>query len=454
MRPDLMRVCVLRCRGGGFNKFKATFKGLHHFEVHLSGAEDATSRGELLRKEIEKRNIKASHAAVGLSPSSARTITTNVPGSVLDVSSWIAENIQKLFRIPISASEVAFGYEPLQSSGPGKPIEITIARRKDIEHIHELAASAKLELVAISVSSREALTALQVSGSPGLAGEAAFVNIDQNVAQVSYLSSGRRSKTEQVLLRESHEFTFPNDASQSGCLRNDVQQIFAGEVTEDLQFDGAIVFTPFGLPSKFSSAVGLAVKPFLPDLSPVNLLETSARSNVEVRFAKNLFHRVTIATGAVLMLLLFSQMIATFVVHSWSERVDNELLSMGPSYFELKQLENELHDLRKATEGPSAILRGSRYSEILHDIAACAPEGLWLTKLKIGKNPTNTGGLYLEGYAKASDLVAAFLKTLRNRDVCREVRLTRSGSDEAPGSTVPAGFKGRSYTTFVIDGKI
>lgn len=454
VRSDRMRVCALRARGGWLNKFKTTFEVLEHFEIQLDGTEIATSKGELLRKEIEKRNLRAKHAVVGLSPSSARTITATPPGSASNISEWISENIQRLLRIPISSKDVVVGHEYLHSSGQGKSIEITIAKRKDIEDLQELASTAKLELLGISLSKREAVTALLVSDSPALAGEAEYVYFDQNVAHVTSLISGRRSKAEQVPVGEVNGIVHFGNPDKMGSARNGGTLTVAGEVPADIVSNRATMLSPFGIPTPFTAAAGLAVKGFLPELSPVNLLDCAVSVKSETQFAKNLFHRVTIATGVAIMSLLFLQMIASLVVSKWSERIDEELLSLGPSYYELKQLEQEVLDLRAATQGPTAVVARSSYSEILHDVAASAPDGLWLKKLILGGNETGPGKLSLEGYARGSDLIAAFLKNLQKNNVCTEVRLTRSGSDDARKPAVPMRLKGKGYTTFVIEGTI
>ena len=452
VRTDCLRVTVLRIRRGRLNKFRASFQPLDHFEIPLGVNEDATAQGERLRKSLEERKIRTRHAVIGLSPSNARTVTTTVPASSSDIPQWIGENIQRLLRLPIPTNEVVIGYERLHDSPQGKSIEVTVARKKDIEELYKLISAAAINVLGISLSSREALTALLASGHTLLPGNVEFKYYDQNMAHVSYLSSGKRTKTglDQAWAPDQ---SGPNrNSTRNQSTPTEDRSVVAGELPANLVIEQSMIVSPFGLPTIFTASAGLAVKAFLPELSALNLLDRPILETSEIRFAKSLFHRVTIGTGAILMLLLLLQAIASFAVAHRSNRVDEVLLSLGSSFIELKQLEQQVAELRAATEGPSAVVGRSRYSELLHEVAASAPEGLWLRKLILEEGKPGPDRLTLEGYARTNDLIAAFLKNLKNNSVCREVRLTRSGSGSGRNSALPVNLAGKGFVTFVIEG--
>ncbi len=190
-------------------------------------------------------------------------------------------------------------------------------------------------------------------------------------------------------------------------------------------------------------AVELAIRGFVPELNSTDFLnETEKKETTEER-DKSLFYRTVLALGVVLFILLGIQFGLNTYFQSRSDKIDEQLLQVGPVYSEVTNLGRQVSALRSELNGSGG--NRSDVAKVLHDIAEATPDGVWLYKLNITQNEID-----LFGYARSNELAASYLGLLQKNRQFSNVQVVRVG---APTESESVSFENsgiKSVTTFEL----
>jgi Tfp pilus assembly protein PilN len=254
----------------------------------------------------------------------------------------------------------------------------------------------------------------------------------EDIISITHLSKGKR--TQSLYSPKKRGTILPPEGLQfarSGS--TSVESITAGE-TEDEQHP---FFRPFGISSKYVLAYGLAVKGFLPELSPVSFLSRAEKENTETRMYRSATQRMALMLGSAVLFLLLLPIGSGQIIQTKINGMDEILLSSGTLYGEVAALEEQVKNLESRLDGRSPLMRGTNLSKILHDFAGVVPAGVSLTKLTVLNPNPPQAVLSLTGNAKSNEMVAELLRALQENVGFSEVSLVRSGS--ALQSVLPVG---------------
>src|SRR5207253_1175893 len=92
--------------------------------------------------------------------SGVKTVSAVVPSNLEDTDRWIADNHEKILRMPVPVKEVACCYEVLDTQKSEKIIEVTFIRKAVIEAHEEFFRAAGLTLTGLSYGVRDAMNIL------------------------------------------------------------------------------------------------------------------------------------------------------------------------------------------------------------------------------------------------------------------------------------------------------
>ena len=181
----------------------------------------------------------------------------------------------------------------------------------------------------------------------------------------------------------------------------------------------------------------------MPELNSTDFLnETEKKETTEER-DKSLFYRTVLALGVVLFILLGIQFGLNTYFQSRSDKIDEQLLQVGPVYSEVTNLGRQVSALRSELNGSGG--NRSDVAKVLHDIAEATPDGVWLYKLNITQNEID-----LFGYARSNELAASYLGLLQKNRQFSNVQVVRVG---APTESESVSFENsgiKSVTTFEL----
>jgi Tfp pilus assembly protein PilN len=434
------RLVELERRGNPFNKFKPKFRVLRSFTVEFEPAATPLERIQDLTLSLRKNDVRSKFAVTTVQTLGVKTITAVIPPEVDHIDEWIREHHEKLLKLPIPIDQVSIKYEILQTNGTGILTEITFVRKSDIaEHIDFIRQSG-LELLRLGAGYRDAINAIMIDSLSVHKEDLKFVYASQDEAQIASFENGNRRGIERV------RFDRGLDAHLTG---NNV--FVAGEVDKLPGNQSFEVFTPLSLPSEYALSIGLAIKGFLPELSPVNYLDAEISKKTETFIYRSLFQRVALGFGVLTIVLLGMQFLTSSIFQSKIDAIDDLLTASGGTYADVAVLEQQVNNLESRLHGGGASLNRSNLAKALHDIAIAAPDSVWFTKLGVVEQESRRR-LSISGYARSNEEIAGFLKQLQLKGNCAEVSLIRSGLASQPESSVPVRRKNAGFVTFEISG--
>ncbi len=419
-----IRCVVLRRKGSPFNRFSAGFKVIDSFTVDSEPRATIERQAESLRADLAERKLKARYAVSTVRSMGVKVVTATVPRSVDDIGAWILERTDKLLRLPVPADQIVFRFEILDRMADGTLVEITFVRKNEIDEHTAFFSKAGLDLIALGAGARDVSNAVVVS-SPDLINEETEIIFDESdsACSISFLR-GKRSQMQAVRRQ-------PIAVSESDDVRR--RTIVAGDAGTTGEYGTA--FGSFGLAPGYALAAGLAVKGFIPEISPENFLPEAAVRSCETATVKALFQRTAIALGSVMLVLLILPILGSMVVESMSERLDEELASSSAVYAEVMSLDQRVKELESRLSGGTSSLRPTATARSLHELARLTPEGVWLERFALKRNPDGTTQISLIGNARQNEQVADFMKNLQSSGEFSKPRLVKTGSTERPNST-------------------
>ena len=434
------RVVELERRGNPFNKFKPKFSVQRSFTVDFEPAATPLERIQDLSLSLRKNSVRTKFAVTTVQTLGVKTITAIIPPEVDHIDEWIREHHEKLLKLPIPIDKVSIQYEILQTNGNGILTEITFVRNSDIAGYIDFIRQSGLKLVNLGAGCRDAINAIMIDSLSIHKDELKFVYASQDEAQIASFENGNRKGIERV------RFDRGLDAYVTG---NNV--LIAGEVDKLPGSQLCEAATPLNLPSEYTLSIGLAIKGFLPELSPVNYLDADIRVKTETLIYRSLFQRMALGFGLLTIVLLGIQFLTSSIFQSRIDAIDELLTASGGTYADVAVLEQQVNNLESRLHGGGASLKRSNLAKALHDIAIAAPDSVWFTKLDVVEQESRRR-LSISGYARCNEEIAGFLKQLQLKGNCAEVSLIRSGLASQPKSLVPVRRKNAGFVTFEISG--
>ena len=190
---------------------------------------------------------------------------------------------------------------------------------------------------------------------------------------------------------------------------------------------GSEVFSPFGLPTEYTLAAGLAIRGFLPEMQAVNLVPQQELAIIMECVSKRLFYRLVLACGGFLLALLLAQSILAIYMDGRRDLAEDSLLASSSSRSDLSVLEKQ----NRAVKNELAMLESdtarSNLAIVLHDIARMVPEGVWLYKITVTGTENSGDLISISGYSGDGRKIAEFVRLLERESRLRNVRIVRSG---------------------------
>ena len=421
---DSVRVVELEKRGSFLNRFKAAFQPVCSFELALHENASTAERARDLVQALHRHGVRTRHAVVGIQSKGVKNVVASVQSSVKNLDEWIGEHHEKLLKLPLPLSEVSYAYEVLTSSDAGPTVEITFVRKTDIEDQVRFVELAGLQPLAVGAGTRDALTALVGVGDLPSEDDLTLIAVEAQSLELTTLQKGRRKSVERHMVTSAADSRALKDTWNATTNRT----LVTGSIASEYSAHRAEVLRPWGLGPEFAVAAGLAVKGFIPELSPVNLLADDKRELAEASMYRSLTRRGVLALGLILFLLLLLPTLASLYLESRLESASAGVISNDSTVIKVRALEHEVDLLAAKVQAFSVRVRRTEYSRILHDVAAASHEGLWFDHLLIRAGKQGGTELVVSGQATSNDDVTRFLKSLEASPEFKDVTLLRLGS--------------------------
>jgi len=449
-----VHIVELENRGNVLNKFRPVFKVVRSFSHELDPQASLQERAATLRALLIAQKVTARFAVTSLQSFGTKVTTAEVPNNVESIDEWLRERSDKLLKLPIPQDQVLWEFEVMAIGDTVTTIEVSFVRRSEVKACQELFHQAAIPLMALACGTRDALNPFLLSRSPGPAEDAAFVYLGEGITSISPFQGGKRLQTRSENIDKRGEL----EPQILGFIEPEEQAfgkiVLSGELGERSISDKFSILKPLGISPEYTLAVGLAIKGFLPELSPTNFLEEPEKGHVEKSIYRLLSRKVVLALGALIILLLGGEMLIRDFIHSELDALDEQVLSSGSLYADVTRLEEELKTLEIRIGGSDMSQPKTNYARILHELAALTPDSVWLDKLSIIGGETGYPELSLNGYAPSNEYVAEFLKNLRVNGLSSEVNLVRSGSSPQSDRTLSRRRHGQSFVTFEVRAKV
>lgn len=440
-----VRIVELEQRGNVFNRYKTTFRVVNHFSHDFSEADSLSEKAEAIKQLLVMHSVETKRAVVSLQSVSVKVIAVTIPLDVQNISEWILEHREKLLKLPLPSSQIAYTYEILRKSETGIETEITFVRSEELETIRRILLQSNVELLGLSAGCRDAFNAFVITNANCTDGEQTLMYIGEPLSSTALFQGGSRAQTSYLAMSDETEI---EEALRDIVKSNTGNAFICGERVENNTSSTLRIFEPFGIPSSYTLAIGLALKGFLPEISPANFLTSIEQERAASSLYRLLLQRTVLACGAIVLMLLLMQMVASFYIQSQSNQIDEQLLSAGSDYTEVTLLKRQVHELEDQLNRRGTSDQRSNTSRLLHDIAQVTPKEVWLYKLQLKQEAKETT-VQLAGYTKSNEYVAEFVKNLH--PLFSNVNLVWSGFSVQPEPLVPGGQGSSPFITFQIN---
>jgi len=423
----IVRIVELSSIGGVFNRFHSYYKVVNCFSIEFNPTDNFVTKAENLSKGLLANKVKSKLAVSSIQSLGMRSLITTLPSSVPNIDEWIRDHCERLLKVPISPRDLSFCYEVLSKDDSSISIEITFIRNFDLNECKLFFKNAGLELIALGAGVRDAQNVLMGTNYVPTSEKMSFVYCRKDKAFLTTFENGR-ILSRQTIVFEPGELSDVLLHEEISSIVGDGGVMLAGESSGGSKSSKDEMLRPFGLHSEYTLAAGLAMRGFLPELSPVNFLDKTEQAHTEEKIYASLFKRVVLACGTITIALLLTQSLVSAYLQSKIQNLEYEILAMGPSYTEVAALEQRVNGLRMETEDTRALSRRSNVARALHEIAAITPSGIWLGKVQLSKEENLKYKISITGYSKESTQIAEYLKLLERNHLCSNVILIRSGS--------------------------
>jgi len=442
LEGDGVSIVELKARGNPFKEWPTRFEVRSVQSYEWGKAATIEEKAEKLLGSL--KNSKTKFAVVNARSSAVRTLTVQIPGGVEDLNEWIAEHFDKLLKLPIPIDQVSVGYEVLTESTAGKLVEITFVKNSEIEDLNALFKKAKLDLLSVGAGSRDAPNVLIAS----------LGKMNERDIRFYYADDRQSTRTTIVRGMRTEVITVPRSEVPDEKTGNSGEVVFASK-EHNPPSSSTQLFKPWGLPSQYTVAAGLALKGLLPSLSPLNFLDAGLKERLSEKIAQLFLRRAALAVAALILLLLLGQILTEVYLQNRMDKIDSKVLSAGPLYVEVESLKKEVTVLEGKLSGSGATIKPTHLGERFHEIAEIAPDNLWFSSMKIDEQ-LNPGTLVLSiaGFARSSEQVTDFLKSLQRAGLCHSARLVKSGVSEENSGYAPVAAGRRGNILFDVRGEL
>jgi Tfp pilus assembly PilM family ATPase len=445
------RVVELQKRGPLFNRFRATFKPIQSFSCEFNPTAPLAERAAILKRSLAEHRITSRFAVSSIQTMGVKVVTATVPAGASKIDEWITEQRERLLKLPVSVGQIVHGFEILDQSESGSLIEVSFVRTSDVETYRGFYEQAGLTLLGLAAGSRDAFNAFLIGEEGSANKDLTLIHVGDSLVSSASFSRGKRQKTSYTRLSADQQKEPAVNSVVEATSAGPETIILGGEIPDESSVKHRVL-NPFGLPSSWTLAVGLALKGFFPELSPTNFLGQSERGKADASIYRSLLHRTVLACGITLIVLLLLQLLASFYLQSRIDAMDEKLLSLGPAYTDVTVLESQIKQLENQLEGRELSFKRSATARTLHEVARLLPEGAWLYRLRQDHQTNQPITLTLYGYARSNDLVADFVKNLAT--AFSEAALVRSGTPLRSESLMPAARSSAHLITFQIQVKV
>lgn len=424
------RVVELKRKGNPFSKMRARFEVQESFELPFGTEETLDEKARMFQEMLKEKRVKTKFVVSAIRSSAIKREHVVVPHSVDDINEWIEENWTTLLRIAIPRSEISYGVEVLGYTDAGQNVELTFVKKKEAQWHEQFFEKAGVELLTLSAGSRDVLNVIFGSRLLFTREEFTLTVPDGDGVLTSYFRDGKEQRREYVF-RDLLGGNVSEYAAISNHLQRDADGVMEREGGPDrLDVQGHLVLKPFDLSPEYALAAGLALKGFIPELNPVNFVSSEKKARTGILTERALLQRTVISCGAIIFVLLLVQTMASIYLQGRIQAVDKKILEMGPLYHNVANLESQVQTLQEEYEGKRIRFRRSNTARVLHEAAGSLPSEVWLDKLAIEKKGVNPCLLHISGFAKTSEEISAFLKALKQNEVCSDVSVVRIGTEQ------------------------
>ena len=429
--PERARVVVMKRSGHPFNRFTGNFRVLKSFSCSFEPGMPDQQRAHCLRECIDDQKIPSRSVVGTVRSMGVKFVLATVPADVGNITEWIREEHEKLIKLPIPSNQLSFRYEIIERTTAGISIEIAFVRNSEIEEQKAFFTAAGLDLLALGGGARDILNPLIIDPSSEIGQAVNLVYVDEHTISIISFHGGIRSP-----LKISPAAAGSSIASQMARLgfeKTTNPLLVAGDTIDAAERETCRLFQPFGLSPEYALAAGLAIKGFVPEISPVNFLSDHERERNDVRIARSLLHRVALVLGSLTLMLLALQFLAALFLQKSIDSLDEQMNASGAIYAEVLSLEQQVKDLEGKISGNESALQHTNTARMLHEIARVIPHDVRLEKLSFNTKESSQSKLLLEGAARSQEAVAEFLRKLETSGLCSDPKLIRSGTRAAAG---------------------
>ena len=451
LTPLGAHVVLLRRRGNWFNKYNSHFSVDKTFSVDFPERTPPLEKAHKLREKLLAERIKTKYAVSAIRSSSFKCVNATVASSTENISEWIKEHHERLLKLPVPLDTLKYDYEILDADEEETRLEITFVRKSDVDEVVQLFNDVGLGLLALGVGARDFVSGYLVCYPDALKqkSDKILFHLGRDfICAASYVGPKRQAiRYYQV---RSKEALLDQMSKYANSVSNEHNIYVTGDFIEPVQSTSYNVLQPFKVATSFSLATGLAIKGFLPELSPTNYLPTDILYRTEINLLKRLTLRLGVVLGGSLIILLIVSSLAIQVFTSKLDKLDEQAILMGDQYKDVSILEDQVHQLESSLHSPSREIQRSSYSQIIHQLSSVTPDSVWLYKLYIAQGAPTHRDVSLYGYAVSNDAITMYLKKLQT--IASDVQLIRSGSPLQVESALPHRHdNGGSYRTFEIE---
>lgn len=417
-----VHIVELECGGMPFKDRKREFRPVTSLSVTFTPAMPLEERAEITRSQLRSHGVSSCYAVFNVNPRNVKIVEAEIPQDMNSIEDWIEENLGRLLRLPMSFNEVSFGYRVARKTESGGVLELAFARKSAIRLVERFSEAAGLHLIGIGAGALDAVNTLLVTGDEGRE-DATFIYVNDD--GLITRTDKRYPRQISTRITDLHEMA---DHEPGRLMKERVVGLaIAGVQTEC--FVGVPHFRPFGLPSEYTLAAGLAIKGFLPELNPVDMMNPVGHAEYTAFFLRQLSRRVTITLGGILLVLLLVPTVAAWWLQAGMLALDEQRELDGVATAEFAALKTQIDALELGLSRSSALRSRPAFSRVMYLTASSVPRGLWFSQLDVDELEGGLLSVSLRGHAHSNDIVAQLMRNIRGNMSCQDLALVRA---EAP----------------------
>lgn len=433
LTDDMVRIVELEKQGGYLNKYAPKFKATKAYYRRFSAGASMEAKAEETKTFLISCGITTTHAVSSVRTLGVKTLRVSLPANAENTDEWIRENYERLLKIHLPLSQLSYGFEIIDLNESGTRVEITFVRNSDIESYRSFFKNVGLTLIALGAGTRDAANAVVTGEMDDRVDSFLLVFGDSSELTVTRFDHGQRGGSEHLVVNDAQDVLKAVAGLKFDPANADIPIRVAGSIDFTSDEGGYTIARPFGLQSEETLAAGLAVKGFIPEISPVSFLSSQEKEHLSGLMYKSLATRVALTLGLIVVFLLSFQLLASSLIQYKTETLDEHLASAGPDYTVVSLLQRDVERLERRLTGTT--LHKSSMARTIHELASAVPDNVWLYKLQVLADGNRLPAISLFGYSTSNEKVAAFLKRLA--EVCSEPNLVRSSLPLQSETLVP-----------------